>query len=108
MSTDKADIVFPRVKVTVFVDGCFWHGCPQHAKRQPNTNDWYWPKKIARNIARARDTNQCLTDVGWLAVRVWEHEGTDDAAERIMALCNSWHSAKQSGNSEANSKQQLR
>jgi len=80
----QADVVFPRVRVAVFVDGCFWHGCPEHGVR-PTTNNWYWQEKIARNGARDTDTDRRLTEGGWMAIRVWEHESTTQAATRVIA-----------------------
>ena len=59
-------------KVAVFIDGCFWHGCPRHAT-QPRTNAMFWRKKIARNRARDRQVNRLLRAKGWKVVRVWEH-----------------------------------
>lgn len=82
----EADIVFPRARVAVFVDGCFWHGCPQHAKRQHNVNDWYWPEKIARNRARDADTTRRLNAADWQVVRLWEHESSQQAADRIFLI----------------------
>jgi DNA mismatch endonuclease (patch repair protein) len=79
----QADIVFTRAKVAVFVDGCFWHGCPEHGRRQHHTNGWYWPNKIAANKDRDRDTDKRLRAAGWVAVRVWEHELPDAAADRV-------------------------
>ena len=70
----KADIVFGRAKLAVFVDGCFWHGCPQHGRRRHEVNGWYWTKKIARNRDRDRDTDRVLGAAGWRVLRVWEHE----------------------------------
>lgn len=78
-----ADIVFTRDRVAVFVDGCFWHGCPEHGRRRHEVNDWYWPEKIARNQRRDTDTDARLREAGWTVVRVWEHEPADDAAGRI-------------------------
>lgn len=72
----RADIVFPRAKLAVFVDGCFWHGCPQHGKR-PMTNESWWRVKLDRVVVRDRETNAALAQAGWRAIRVWEH---DDAA----------------------------
>jgi DNA mismatch endonuclease (patch repair protein) len=66
--------VFPTSKVAVFVDGCFWHGCPLHGQREFRENRWYWPEKIASNQRRDRDTDARLDDVGWLSLRIWEHE----------------------------------
>lgn len=74
----KADVVFGPSKVAVFVDGCFWHGCPQHGRRRHDVNSWYWPDKIARNRRRDGDTDRALASAGWLAVRIWEHEVMSD------------------------------
>ena len=79
----EADVVFPRAKVAVFLDGCFWHGCPEHGKRQHRTNSWYWPEKIRRNQERDRDTDDRLRDAGWLPVRIWEHDPPSLAAQRV-------------------------
>jgi DNA mismatch endonuclease (patch repair protein) len=78
----RADIVFRRQKVAVFVDGCFWHGCPEHGT-SPRTNATYWSAKIARNIERDRFNETELSAAGWDVVRVWEHEAPGDAADRI-------------------------
>src|SRR6202011_2638685 len=74
----RADIVFVRARVAVFVDGCFWHGCPVHS-RQSKTNAAWWDQKIATNQRRDRDTDARLAQAGWLVVRVWEHDAPDDA-----------------------------
>jgi DNA mismatch endonuclease (patch repair protein) len=81
----QADIVFVRARVAVFVDGCFWHGCPEHGRRHHKTNEWYWPEKIARNQRRDADTDECLRSHGWTVVRVWEHDSPEQAARRISA-----------------------
>lgn len=78
----RPDVVFTRIKVAVFVDGCFWHGCPEHFKR-PTSNRSYWDPKIARNIERDREQDQRLKEAGWTVVRVWEHEPAEQAADRI-------------------------
>ena len=69
----KPDFAFPKVKVAVFVDGCFWHGCPIHGT-QPRSNCSFWKKKFARNQARARHVNRTLRIAGWRVLRIWEHE----------------------------------
>jgi DNA mismatch endonuclease (patch repair protein) len=79
----QADIVFRRARVAVFVDGCFWHGCPEHGRRAHATNNWYWPEKIERNRRRDEDTDARLRGAGWAVVRVWEHEPSDVAAVRV-------------------------
>ena len=76
------DIVFPRQQLAVFVDGCFWHGCPDHF-RLPRTNASYWDAKIKRNMARDRRVTEGLASGGWQVLRVWEHADPDDAAGRI-------------------------
>lgn len=81
----RADILFRSARVAVFVDGCFWHGCPEHRTRPKNNADW-WAEKIARNIQRDRDTDQRLAEAGWHVVRVWEHEPAVQAAQRIADL----------------------
>ena len=78
----RADIVFTRARVAVFVDGCFWHGCPIHGT-SPKRNADYWGPKLAANAARDRDTDQRLEDAGWQVLRFWEHEGPEAAASRI-------------------------
>jgi DNA mismatch endonuclease, patch repair protein len=86
----EADVVFPRAKVAVFVDGCFWHGCPDHGRRQHRTNAWYWPEKIERNRERDRDTDAKLLTAGWIPIRVWEHQPAPEAALAILAEVRSW------------------
>jgi DNA mismatch endonuclease (patch repair protein) len=81
----RPDLVFPRERVAVFLDGCFWHGCPQHGSL-PKTNAEYWMSKIARNQARDRNLNEVLRLHGWTVVRVWEHEDAVEAATRIRAI----------------------
>ncbi|MFB7594888.1 very short patch repair endonuclease [Streptomyces sp. NPDC056160] len=81
----RPDIVFTRARVAVFVDGCFWHCCPQHG-RQPGVNGGYWGPKLERNVARDRAANEVLTAAGWTVVRVWEHEAPEEAAKRIIAV----------------------
>jgi len=76
------DIAFPRRKVAVFVDGCFWHGCPLHG-RHVKTNEEWWTRKVDRNRERDRDTDALLREQGWLVVRVWEHEETQAAVDRV-------------------------
>lgn len=84
----KADIVFGPSRVAVFVDGCFWHSCPQHATI-PQANREFWLEKLARNRARDADTDARLAAAGWLVLRVWEHENAGDAARRIAEVVNS-------------------
>lgn len=78
----RPDIVFGPARVVVFVDGCFWHGCPEHAT-SPTNNAEFWRDKIETNRLRDRDTDRRLAEAGWTVVRVWEHEDVHDAAERV-------------------------
>ena len=77
-------MVFRPAKVAVFIDGCYWHGCPEHYVA-PKTNSGYWSEKVARNMARDRDTDQRLIEAGWTVLRFWEHEPSADCAARIAA-----------------------
>jgi DNA mismatch endonuclease (patch repair protein) len=77
-----ADLVFPRKRVVVFLDGCFWHGCPAHF-RMPLTHVEYWEAKIGSNKARDAVLDMQLGEAGWVVIRVWAHEDPSDAAERI-------------------------
>ena len=78
----RPDFVFPKLKLAVFVDGCFWHACPKHAT-QPKGNAAFWKKKLAANKARDRRVNQTLRKAGWRVVRVWEHELRRDNETRL-------------------------
>lgn len=80
----RADIVFSKAKIAVFVDGCFWHGCPKHFI-MPKTNSDYWSTKIGNNKIRDKRVDKTLEDAGWSAMRVWEHEDSISAADRIEA-----------------------
>jgi DNA mismatch endonuclease, patch repair protein len=79
-----ADLVFSRAKVAVFVDGCYWHGCPAH-HRSPAANRSYWADKVERNRQRDLDTDKQLEDAGWTVIRIWEHEDPATAAALIKA-----------------------
>jgi DNA (cytosine-5)-methyltransferase 1 len=81
----RADIVFPRAKMAVFVDGCFWHSCPTH-KTQPKANAKWWARKLAMNRQRDIDTNRQLRKGGWYVERIWEHETPAAAASRVIKL----------------------
>jgi DNA mismatch endonuclease (patch repair protein) len=80
----EADIVFRGARVAVFVDGCFWHGCPEHGT-WPKTNAEFWRRKIERNSERDRETVSALESAGWLAIRIWEHTDPLEAAEVVEA-----------------------
>lgn len=73
----KPDVVFTSQRVVVFIDGCFWHGCPHCRRKLPETNREYWERKIKRNVELAQIHNEQLQRDGWTVVRVWEHEMAD-------------------------------
>jgi DNA mismatch endonuclease, patch repair protein len=81
----RADLVFPTAKVAVFVDGCFWHGCPLHGTC-PRTNEAYWSEKIVRNKLRDSRVDHILKDAAWLPVRVWEHEDPERVARSLKTI----------------------
>ncbi|MDO5697367.1 MAG: very short patch repair endonuclease [Dermatophilus congolensis] len=78
----RADLVFPRLRVAVFLDGCFWHGCPDHHTAS-KTNASFWEQKVRENRARDIETTQWLTEAGWTVLRFWEHEDVALVADRI-------------------------
>ena len=81
----RADLVFPRLRVAVFVDGCFWHSCPTHGRIPRSNRDW-WQAKLSRNAARDRETDRRLHEQGWSVVRIWEHQPVQQAADQVEAV----------------------
>jgi DNA mismatch endonuclease, patch repair protein len=81
----RPDIVFTRQRVAIFVDGCFWHGCPQHAT-QSATNTAYWQQKIAENRVRDARNTADLQAEGWTVIRVWEHESVDEIVNHVRSV----------------------
>lgn len=79
----KADVVFTRDRIAVFIDGCFWHGCPEHG-RTPKANQAYWRPKLARNKQRDLRVSQELAEDGWTVIRIWEHEPLGEAVQRVQ------------------------
>jgi DNA mismatch endonuclease (patch repair protein) len=79
------DIAFAGAHVAIFVDGCFWHDCPEHGT-SPRANRGWWSAKLEQNVLRDRQTDAHLRRAGWRVVRVWEHESVPDAADRIEAV----------------------
>jgi len=84
----RADIVFTRRRVAVFIDGCFWHGCPEHATL-PKSNTDYWLPKLRRNSERDREVDAVLGDAGWVVLRFWEHEAPDSVVAAIIRVLGS-------------------
>jgi DNA mismatch endonuclease (patch repair protein) len=78
----RPDIVFTKRKVAIFVDGCFWHCCPDHG-REPTANQYYWSPKLQRNRERDARNTSALEAAGWTVVRVWEHEEVSEAIRRV-------------------------
>ena len=78
----RPDAVFVRARVALFVDGCFWHRCPEHGNI-PRANSDYWAPKLAGNVARDRYTDRALTELGWTVIRAWEHEAPPAVADRV-------------------------
>lgn len=84
-SAPRPDIVFGPARVAVFVDGCFWHSCPEH-KSVPSVNRDYWLPKLARNVERDQANTRALEEQGWQVIRVWEHEDMAEAADEIASV----------------------
>ncbi len=81
----RPDIAFPGARVAVFLDGCFWHRCPEHGSA-PKANEQYWTPKLARNVERDRRIDGALSAAGWTVVRVWEHELPEEAVVRVLRV----------------------
>ncbi|MDX1251869.1 MAG: very short patch repair endonuclease [Gammaproteobacteria bacterium] len=90
----KPDIVFVRARLAVFVDGCFWHGCPLHG-HTPKSSKEYWLEKLKRNMARDKDTNRKLSELGWQPIRLWEHEINDDVSACVKRIAKAVRLRKQ-------------
>lgn len=88
--------MFPAAKVAVYVDGCYWHRCPDHATVPKANRDW-WIAKLEGNVERDRDTDARLGSAGWEVVRVWEHEAISDAADRVEAVVKRRKTASDAG-----------
>lgn len=86
------DIAFPRARLAVFVDGCFWHGCPEHGTR-PKANSTWWTTKLSTNQARDADTDRLLREAGWHVIRVWEHEDVAAATDRVSTALSAARAA---------------
>ena len=84
----RPDIVFSRRRVAVFIDGCFWHSCPEHGQK-PKTNAAYWESKLNSNKARDLADSHALQRDGWKVVRIWEHDKIDDAVEAVESVLES-------------------
>lgn len=81
----KPDMAFARAQVVVFVDGCFWHGCPEHGTK-PQANASFWSAKLRRNAQRDQEVNDQLVAEGWTVIRVWEHELKQDVDKVVRRI----------------------
>ena len=79
----RPDIAFTARKVAVFVDGCFWHACPEHGSK-PRANEWYWGPKLIKNVERDRVNDAALILAGWTVIRLWEHVPLDEAVTTVI------------------------
>jgi DNA mismatch endonuclease (patch repair protein) len=80
-----ADIVFTKQRIAVFIDGCYWHACPEHYVAA-RSNAAYWSEKLARNVVRDAETTELLRASGWTVLRYWEHEDADEVAAQVVAV----------------------
>jgi DNA mismatch endonuclease (patch repair protein) len=95
----RPDVAFTALRLAVFVDGCFWHGCPEHG-REPTKNTSYWGPKLAANIARGARHTELLESAGWTVLRFWEHEEPEAVAARVateVARLRAMRSARAAG-----------
>lgn len=90
-----ADLVFTKAKVAVFLDGCFWHGCPNHHRPATGATAAFWHDKITHNQRRDADTDTRLRQAGWDVIRVWEHDNPTEAAARIARVVQEKRAAAQ-------------
>ena len=81
----RADVAIVGYRVAIFVDGCFWHRCPDHGS-DPKRNAEFWAEKLDRNVARDRRVDAALRQCGWTVIRCWEHEPPDGAATRVLEV----------------------
>jgi DNA mismatch endonuclease, patch repair protein len=95
----RPDIVFTRAQLAVFVDGCWWHGCPDHGVRVNLRNEYYWRPKIAMNRERDARQTEALTSAGWWVLRAWEHEDPQTVAGKVREQLERRYAAAASGNS---------
>ena len=79
------DVVFNKYKLAIFVDGCFWHGC-SNCYRRPKSRQDYWDKKLLKNVARDRENDRALFELGWVVLRFWEHEVIKDIDTCILSV----------------------
>jgi DNA mismatch endonuclease (patch repair protein) len=86
----RPDIVLSSAKLAIFVDGCFWHACPDHGSLPKNNRDW-WRAKLLRNVERDREKDAALERLGWAVVHIWEHDGLEASADVVES---SWRTRR--------------
>jgi len=96
----RPDIAFTARKVAVFVDGCFWHACPEHGSK-PRANEWYWGPKLIKNVERDRINDAALILAGWTVVRLWEHVPLDEAITTVITALTTIGADAQAGTADA-------
>lgn len=95
----RPDVVFPTQRIAIFIDGCFWHGCPEHAV-QPKTNETFWINKIGRNRVRDQQVTLTLQADGWTVLRFWEHEVKKDLPQVVEQIVRARGGAADNGSIE--------
>lgn len=85
MLIGRPDLVFPGKRLAVFVDGCFWHGCPEHATK-PKKNAEFWKNKLKRNVERDEEVSESLRQQGWIVMRIWEHDINSDLNKVVQDI----------------------
>jgi DNA mismatch endonuclease (patch repair protein) len=83
----RPDVVFTKSRIAIFIDGCFWHGCPDHGT-MPRANREYWEAKLAANKERDRAVDEALRDAGWNVLRFWAHDDPVVAAQQVATLAH--------------------
>ncbi|MFF7054755.1 very short patch repair endonuclease [Streptomyces griseorubiginosus] len=96
MARRRIDVAFPGAKLAILIDGCFWHGCPEHATH-PKANAEWWRNKLDRNMARDRETTEHLVAEGWTVLRFWEHEAPEAVAVQVVAAVERWRGERMRG-----------
>jgi DNA mismatch endonuclease (patch repair protein) len=97
----RADIVFPRERIAIFIDGCFWHGCPEHGPIRFSTNANYWVPKIAENRARDLDTSTRFEAAGWTVLRFWSHADPSAVADEVRVIVDRQRAIGSTGEQDA-------
>ncbi len=96
----RPDIAFTARRIAVFVDGCFWHACPEHGTK-PAVNEWYWTPKLRKNVERDRVATAALIAAGWQVVRIWEHEPIEAAVAAVVEMLGSRGGARDASKPDA-------